>query len=270
MPKLIYGTAWKKERTADLVTQAIRAGFRGVDTACQPKHYHEPGVGAALKVLEAEDGIKREDLFIQTKFTSIDGQDPKTIPYDPRAELQTTVKQSLEVSLRNLGTSYIDSLVIHSPMRTHRDTMEVWRVFESFVDEGKVKQLGISNCYKLNEFQSIFNEARIKPAVLQNRFYAETDFDKGLREFCKENGIFYQSFWTLTANPRVLSSSRVREIAQKYGKTTPQVFFAYLIQTGVITPLTGTTNVQHMKEDLQTLDMKLTEDEMGVFDSFFN
>lgn len=125
MPKLIYGTAWKKERTKDLVIQAVRAGFRGIDTACQPKHYYEPGVGAALKVLATEDNIKREDLFVQTKFTSISGQDPKNIPYDPQAELPTTVRQSLEVSLRNLGTTYIDSLVMHGPMRTHRDTMEV-------------------------------------------------------------------------------------------------------------------------------------------------
>lgn len=125
MPKLIYGTAWKKERTTDLVVQAVRAGFRGVDTACQPKHYHEPGVGEALKILSDEDGIKREDLFIQTKYTSVDGQDMKTIPYDPQHALPDTVKESLQISLKNLGTNYIDSLVMHSPMRTHRDTMEV-------------------------------------------------------------------------------------------------------------------------------------------------
>lgn len=125
MPKLIYGTAWKKERTKDLVVQAIRAGFRGIDTACQPKHYYEPGVGEALKVLSKEDGISRDHLFIQTKFTSIDGQDPKNMPYDPKQELPITVKQSLQASLRNLNTTYIDSLVMHSPMRLHRDTMEV-------------------------------------------------------------------------------------------------------------------------------------------------
>ncbi len=129
MPKLIYGTAWKKERTTDLVVQAIRAGFRGIDTACQPKHYYEPGVGEALKVLSKEDGIQRESLFIQTKFTSIDGQDAKNIPYDPKQELPITVKQSLQASLRNLNTTYIDSLVMHSPMRAHRDTMEVNEYF---------------------------------------------------------------------------------------------------------------------------------------------
>lgn len=80
MPRIIYGTAWKKDRTADLVEKAILAGFRGIDTACQPKHYNEPLVGAALQRLK-DHGIKREVLFLQTKFTPLSGQDPKQVPY---------------------------------------------------------------------------------------------------------------------------------------------------------------------------------------------
>lgn len=133
-----------------------------------------------------------------------------------------------------------------------------------------MRQLGMSNCYSLTDFKKIYDEANIKPAVLQNRFYAETGFDKELRAFCKDKGIFYQSFWTLTANPQILSNSKVRQIAQKYGMTSAQILFAYLINTGVVTPLTGTKSLQHMKEDLQTLEVKLTEEEMKLFDSFFN
>jgi diketogulonate reductase-like aldo/keto reductase len=73
MPRLIYGTAWKKERTTDLVVQAILAGFRGIDTACQPKHYSEALVGDALDVLASKHNIPRESLFVQTKFTSFSG-----------------------------------------------------------------------------------------------------------------------------------------------------------------------------------------------------
>src|SRR3990167_6136754 len=75
MPKIIYGTAWKKERTASLVVKAVKYGFRGIDTACQPKHYFEPGVGQALKELETV-GIARDQIFLQTKFTPITSQDP--------------------------------------------------------------------------------------------------------------------------------------------------------------------------------------------------
>jgi len=93
MPKIIYGTAWKKERTTELVIQAVQAGFRGIDTACQPKHYAEERVGEALMPLKKE-GVKREDLYIQTKFTPLAGQDPNNIPYDKNASLETQVADS--------------------------------------------------------------------------------------------------------------------------------------------------------------------------------
>ena len=79
----LYGTAWKKETTTDLVLQAVRAGFRGIDTACQPKHYREDLVGAALKRLSEEHGVRRDSLWLQTKYTPVSGQDPADIPYDP-------------------------------------------------------------------------------------------------------------------------------------------------------------------------------------------
>ncbi|MBW1609002.1 MAG: aldo/keto reductase, partial [Deltaproteobacteria bacterium] len=75
MPRIIYGTAWKKDRTGDLVVKAIQTGFRGIDTACQPKHYNEALVGTALQRLKSHC-IEREELFLQTKFTPLSGQDP--------------------------------------------------------------------------------------------------------------------------------------------------------------------------------------------------
>ncbi len=97
MPRIIYGTAWKKGRTADLVVKAIQAGFRGIDTACQPKHYNEPLVGAALHMLK-NHGIERETLFLQTKFTSLSGQDLRQVPYDKNSPIESQVAQSFEAS----------------------------------------------------------------------------------------------------------------------------------------------------------------------------
>ena len=116
IPKILYGTAWKKADTKELVVTAVKTGFRGIDTACQPKHYYERGVGNALEELFAEGVIAREDIFLQTKFTSISGQDPKQVPYDKDAPLEDRVRQSFQVSLQNLQTHYLDSLVMHSPM----------------------------------------------------------------------------------------------------------------------------------------------------------
>ena len=85
-PPLLYGTAWKEDETERLVRTALEAGFRGIDTANQRKHYHEVGVGQAIAAA-LEDGTLtgRDDLFIQTKFTSVDGQDLR-IPYDTTAD----------------------------------------------------------------------------------------------------------------------------------------------------------------------------------------
>ncbi len=256
MPKIIYGTAWKKEKTAALVVKAIKHGFRGIDTACQPKHYFEPGVGQALKELETV-GILRDQLFLQTKFTPISGQDPNNIPYEPKASLHEQVMQSFDVSKKNLGTNFIDSLVLHSPLNTHTETMAVWKAMEEIYHQAGVKQLGISNCYDLKKLQQLYNDASVKPSMLQNRFYKETSFDKELRAFCSENNIVYQSFWTLTANPTLLQSKVITEIASSNNMTPAQILFRYLTQVGVA-PLTGTTSDVHMIEDLAIFSFELS------------
>src|SRR6202045_4606747 len=84
IPRIIYGTAWKKADTERLVRTAIQQGFRGIDTACQPKHYDEAGVGAAVASC-LDDQLTRADLYLQTKFTALSGQDPLRIPYDSKA-----------------------------------------------------------------------------------------------------------------------------------------------------------------------------------------
>lgn len=253
-PFLLYGTAWKKDRTAELVHQAVKAGFRFIDTACQPKHYHEPGVGLGWRSAANELNLDRSELFIQTKFTSIDGQDPNNIPYNRNDPLEEQVKTSLKVSLRNLQTDYLDSLVLHSPLRTLEDTMVVWRTMESFVDEGKVRRLGISNCYDLKFFQTLYEMARIKPWVLQNRFYADSNFDVDLRAFLKKKDVKYQSFWTLTANRHALATPQAQRMAAAKGLTPQTLMYAFLMQLGYVTPLDGTTDPQHMMEDVAVME----------------
>ena len=103
LPCLIYGTAWKKADTADLVEKALLAGFRGIDTAGQPKHYDEALVGVALQRV-FQQGIPREKLYLQTKFTSVSGQDPARVPYDTSAPLEKQVAQSFATSQQNLQT----------------------------------------------------------------------------------------------------------------------------------------------------------------------
>ncbi|MBT3983306.1 MAG: aldo/keto reductase [Bacteriovoracaceae bacterium] len=259
IPKLFYGTAWKEHRTAELVERAIKKGFRAIDTACQPKHYKEPLVGRGIQ-RAYQLGLKREDLFIQTKFTSIRGQDPNDIPYDPALPLKDQIHNSFEVSKSNLNTDYLDSLVLHSPLETWEDTLVAWQTFEEIYELGEVKLIGLSNCYDPELFASLYHEAKIKPAILQNRFYKETNHDKELRAFCRENDIFYQCFWTLKANLHILESEVVVELASRLDKTSAQIFYRCLYQQG-INPIIGTTSANHMDQDLEILNFSISDED---------
>jgi diketogulonate reductase-like aldo/keto reductase len=264
VPKIIYGTAWKKADTQRLVNLAIQNGFRGIDTACQPKHYDEAGVGAGIAA-SLREGLTRADLYLQTKFTSLSGQDPKRIPYDPKAPLSHQVAQSVAVSLKNLQTDHLDCVLLHSPMPTMTQNLAVWRALETRVDTGLIRQLGISNCYRLDDLKGLNEAVRIKPAVVQNRFYADTNYDRDLRAYCDQHRIIYQSFWTLSANPQLLTHKVITTLASTHKRTAAQILFRYLTQIGVV-PLTGTKSETHMREDLSIFDFELSEVEQGAID----
>jgi diketogulonate reductase-like aldo/keto reductase len=259
IPRIIYGTAWKKDRTATLVEQAIRLGFRGIDTACQPKHYNEAGVGDGVTA-SLRSGIDRTELYLQSKFTPLNGQDPMRTPYDPKANLSDQVAQSFQTSLNNLQTPYLDCLILHSPLVDQQQLLEVWQAMELIFHSGAVKQLGISNCYDLKQLERLYQSANVKPAVIQNRFYADTQYDTAIRDYCRQQQIIYQGFWTLTANPQVLADVTLQTLAEQYQHSVEQVFFRYLSQIDII-PLTGTTSETHMQEDLAIFDFELTADE---------
>lgn len=264
MPRLVYGTAWKAERTAALVEAALRAGFRGIDTAAQPKHYDESGVGAGL----AEAGLPREQLYVQTKFTPPDGQDRARLPYALEAPLAVQVEQSLMGSLVHLGCGHVDGLVLHSPLASRAATLDAWRAMEHWVERGMVRQLGISNCYALAEFDALYRAATIKPAVLQNRFYARTRHDRELRAYCRAHGVVYQSFWTLTANPEALASATLRNLALRHRCAPAQILYRYLTHIDVV-PLIGTSSVAHMREDLAIFDFELDTRECDAVSLLF-
>ena len=258
----IYGTAWKKERTEALVIQALRAGFRGIDTACQPKHYHEPGVGAALAA-SLRDGLTREQIYLQTKFTPLSGQDPKRIPYNAtpacRSRWRSPSQCRCATCRRVISMRWFCIRRCRERRRRCRCGLQ-WR--RSWMREAS-KRIGISNCYSLKTLEALYHASRIKPSVVQNRFYAESDYDVDVRAFCLLHDISYQSFWTLTVNPHLLEDETVRLLRLKYRRTAAQVLFRYLTQVGV-TPLTGTKSETHMREDLDIFQFELTASEIAA------
>lgn len=263
-PPLLYGTAWKKETTASCVEMALACGFRGIDTACQPKHYHEAGVGDGLR-LAYEKGLKREELFIQTKFTPLGGQDPHNIPYNPKDSIEQQIETSFEVSKKNLQTNYIDSLLLHSPLFPYPNMQRAYKAMEALYEKGEVLHLGISNCYDLELLKQVYKDARVKPSFVQNRFYADTGYDKELRAWCIQHAIAYQGFWTLTANPHILSSEPMRLLTQKYAKTPAQIFYRFLICKS-ITPLIGSTSRKHLEEDQAIFEFELEKKDSEILE----
>jgi len=269
-PTLKYGTAWKKEATADLVFKATKSGFRHIDTACQPRHYNEAGVGDGWTRAARELNLKREDIWLQTKFSGLSAHDPTNVPYDKSAPREERVRQSLAASLSNLQTSYIDSYIMHGPEDNWDDHWKVWNTMEEAYDDGKVRQLGMSNFYRLEDIIYAYENARIKPSVVQNRFYADEGHDVGIREFCEKNDIEYQSFWTLTANPDAYRHQEAQELAKIKGLSPEGLFYAFCMAIG-ISPMDGTTNELHMKEDMALMERIRSgeqifenEDELGI------
>src|SRR5436305_7445860 len=162
-PLIMYGTAWKEDRTRALVLEAIASGFRAFDTANQRKHYVEEDVGAAVRAAIAAGTVTREDLFLQTKFTYQRGQDHR-LPYDPDCDLATQVRQSIASSLEHLGLTRIDSFLLHGPSRSGglgQADWETWYAIENAVDEGLVGLLGISNV-SVDQVDALLARARIR------------------------------------------------------------------------------------------------------------
>ena len=265
IPGLMYGTAWKKEATAQLVQLAVTSGFRAIDTANQLIHYQEALVGDALLAL-AEKGITRNSLFLQTKFTPVNGQDHRT-PYNPVAPVSTQVMESFESSLQHLHTDYVDSYVLHGPYSRYglgKEDWEVWTTMENLYNAGRTKMIGISNVSP-SQLTELCSKASIKPMVVQNRCYAVMAWDKDVRDICDTHGIIYEGFSLLTANQEVWRSPVVVAMAKQYATGPMQIVFRFAQQIGML-PLTGTSNPQHMKEDLDLQRFSLTPDQLGLLE----
>ena len=260
VPSFMYGTAWKKDATAQLVQLAVSSGFTAIDTANQLIHYQEASVGEALVALDNR-GIKRQTLFLQTKFTPVGGQDHRT-PYDASADNATQVGQSFVSSLKHLHTDYVDSYVLHGPysrVGLGKEDWEVWAAFEEIYKSGRTNMIGISNV-TAGQLAQLCEQAEIKPMVVQNRCYAVLGWDQEVREICQAKQIIYQGFSLLTANSDVLREPEIWEMAKRLETGPQQVIFRFAMQIGML-PLTGTTSEQHMKEDLQVEGFELTPEE---------
>lgn len=266
VPRFLYGTAWKEDRTQPLVEQALRQGFRGIDTANQRRHYHEAAVGQALAASIGAGLVRRDELFLQTKFTFEPGQDHR-LPYDPAAPIGRQVEQSFESSLRHLGVDGLDSYLLHGPTQRQGlvdDDWAAWRAMEAIHDSGRVRWLGISNV-TARQLEELCRTARVLPRFVQNRCYASTGWDRQVRATCRAHDIAYQGFSLLTANRDVLARDALAQIARGRQRSAAQIAFRFAIDAGMI-PLTGTSSPAHMRADLEVFDFELERPEVELIE----
>ncbi len=265
--RFLYGTAWKEDRTPALTELALRTGFRGIDTANQRRHYFEAGVGQGLAAAYRAGVVTRADLFLQSKFTYQAGQDHR-LPYDPAADLATQVAQSMASSLEHLGTDHVDSYVLHGPASGRgwtEDDGQVWKAMLRERDAGRTRFLGVSNV-SLRHLEQMARTGAEAPTFVQNRCFARLGWDRDVRSFCEDRQIVYQGFSLLTANPEVLGHPLVGGIAARGRATRAQVVFRFAQAVGML-PLTGTTDAEHMQQDLASHELTLSDDEVRAIES---
>jgi diketogulonate reductase-like aldo/keto reductase len=267
IPPFLYGTAWKEDRSAGLTELALRAGFRGIDTANQRKHYFEAEVGEGLSAAYRAGVVTRTDIFLQTKFTYQRGQDHR-LPYDPAASPADQVARSVASSLEHLSTDYLDSYVLHGPSSNHgwsETDNEVWEAMRAERDAGRTRLLGVSNV-SLVHLQQMKENGLELPAFVQNRCFAQLGWDRDVRSFCSQNKITYQGFSLLTANQEVLNHRPLVEVAAGMGATAAQLIFAFARAIGML-PLTGTSSEEHMRQDLASQTLTLPPQLVAAIES---
>lgn len=226
---------------------AIQAGYRLIDTAIS--YRNEAGVGATI----FESGIPREEFYITTKIPSDEAY----------IGSKKTVEQTVLKSLENLKTEYIDLYLIHHPIEDEEKLKNTWEVLESFVDNGKIKSIGVSN-FTIEMLETVHNFARIQPAVNQIQSNPHT-WNHELIDYLLKNEIVPEAWGPLSkVTPEQMD--KLDKIAENYGKNWGQVLLRYQIQRGVVV-IPKSHNKKRQASNLELFDFELTKEDQFVIES---
>jgi diketogulonate reductase-like aldo/keto reductase len=171
-------------------------------------------------------------------------------------------------SLDHLATDHVDSYVLHGPSSNHDWTdadAEVWEAMRKERDAGHTCVLGVSNV-SLRHLQQIASAHAELPAFVQNRCPARLGWDRAVRSFCHEHKIIYQGFSLLTANQEVLHHPLIASLGASANSTPAQIVFSFARAMGIL-PLTGTSNAEHMKQDIASRDVKLAPEAVQAIEA---
>ncbi len=247
IPCVGFGT-WKMqpEVAEAAVAEAIRTGYRHIDTATA--YCNETGVGAGMKA----SGIKREDLFVTTKLPNADHGYAKT-------------KAALDTALKNLATDYVDLYLIHWPVieehkdRYEEDILETWRAFLDAKQEGKLRVAGVSNFMK-EHLELIRKNGMELPEVNQTQFHPQCTEDE-LRAYCAQEQILVEA-WSPLIQGQAFEREVLIAMAEKYKKSVAQICVRFCLQSHVL-PVPKSTNPARMAENAQVFDFAISEEDMA-------
>lgn len=244
-----FGLGVYKSKDGDEVKNAIhfalKAGYRHIDTASFYKN--EEGVGEAIK----ESDIPREEIFVTSKVWNDDQGYEGTL-------------KAIDESLAKLQMDYLDLYLIHWPVP---DTLtETWRAMEEIYRSGKVKAIGLCNCVE-HQMDEVIENGTIKPMLLQNEFHPKL-VQQNMLDYCAERNIQYEG-WSPLMRGQILDNEILKNIAEKYQKSTAQVVLRWDLQKGVIT-IPKSVHENRIKQNADIFDFELTKDEVQRIDALDN
>jgi len=250
IPKIGLGT-WEisDDTVAQAVKEAVAIGYRHIDTA--QGYSNERGVGEGIRTC----GLKREEIFVTTKL-------------DAEIKNYADTVKAIDSSLQQLGLDYIDLMIIHAPKpwsqydkddRHFEGNLEAWRALEEGYKAGKLRAIGLSN-FQIVDIKNILEKGTVKPTVNQILTHiSNTPFE--LIDYCQQNDILIEAYSPI-AHGELLKNEGVKNIAEKYNVSVPQLAIRYCLELGLL-PLPKTANPKNMKSNSE-VDFVISPDDMGV------
>ena len=245
MPPIVQTTNWQNyEQMSALVAEGLRVGFRAFDTARD--YCNEPIVGRVMEEQLKVAGLQRKDIFITTKIGN--GQQAKG-----------DIEGEIEKSLENLRTDYVDLWLMHWPYPGYY--IDTWRKMEKVYVSGKVKAIGMAN-YHVRHFKKLFGAGvEVVPHCVQFEHHPMRTADD-IFEFCRANNIAVQAYSPICRMiPKIRNSSVLMRIAERCGKSIPQVILRWHYQHQSV-PVFKTMKPSRLKENFDIWDFELTQDDM--------